>query len=171
MKFLFLDVDGVLNTDGVLELSWLLGNKSNALCPHRIRLVSQIIQETGAEVVISSDWRLDEHKPALDILRAALCMWAIPIYSSTPDLSVTGYRPARWQEIEAWMNLCDEDIDNLDVVRQDAAVQMSRQPNVELVVDTAYDADAASSSKHDPQTEKLLLLKKTMVCRVSPCRC
>lgn len=124
MKVLFLDVDGVLNTDGVLELSWMLGNKSNALCPHRIRLVSQIVQETDAEIVVSSDWRLDEHKPALDILRAALCMWALPIHSLTPDLSTAGYRPARWQEIESWINCTDDDIDNFVILddRYDAGM-------------------------------------------------
>ncbi|GJQ44086.1 MAG: hypothetical protein JETCAE03_35840 [Ignavibacteriaceae bacterium] len=59
-KIIFLDVDGVLNS----EVDYLLNNKDiderTDLAKRPMELLNDLIAETGAEVVISSTWRLGE---------------------------------------------------------------------------------------------------------------
>ena len=55
MKLLFLDVDGVLNYDmcGVKIGSYY------GVVPEKVKLLKQIIDATGAKIVLSSSWRRD----------------------------------------------------------------------------------------------------------------
>jgi hypothetical protein len=55
MKILFLDIDGVLN-----HTEWLRTAKwgPDHIDPSRVALIQQVCDKTGAEVVISSTWRL-----------------------------------------------------------------------------------------------------------------
>lgn len=55
-KFLFLDVDGVLNYEDFLRKS----EKLYALCPQRILLAQNILAQTGADPILSSSWRIGE---------------------------------------------------------------------------------------------------------------
>jgi hypothetical protein len=67
MKILFLDVDGVLNTQRYITRKdrQFIGRKHLAkleweveqIDPARISMVNQIVQETGCKVVVSSTWR------------------------------------------------------------------------------------------------------------------
>lgn len=93
MKYLFLDVDGVLNTrPGSLD--------ENALMWLRI-----IVLRTGCKLVLSSTWRKADHQR--DRLYHALLDREMYIHSLTPILEkeVNGLIHARprWEEIEAWM--------------------------------------------------------------------
>ena len=63
MKYLFLDIDGVLNHE-----EWYRDRSpkykydfwwENCFDPECVKRVNKILQETGAELVISSSWRLD----------------------------------------------------------------------------------------------------------------
>lgn len=58
MKYLFLDIDGVLNSS-----CWYRSTKDEAtdidLDPKCIELLNQIIIETDCIVILSSDWRYD----------------------------------------------------------------------------------------------------------------
>lgn len=53
MKVLFLDVDGVLNTDKTRR-----DNGLEFIDPIRVNLVNDIVDRTGCEVVLSSSWRV-----------------------------------------------------------------------------------------------------------------
>lgn len=53
-KIIFLDIDGVLNTQATLRSSH---NGIIGIDPYRVLLLDRIIQATGAEVVLSSSWR------------------------------------------------------------------------------------------------------------------
>lgn len=96
MKVLFLDVDGVLNragfqpTESVGLRSWIEPDLADRL--------ARVLVRTRAQVVLSSDWRIDH---SLDDLRVELAAAGldVPLIGATPEL--TG-RP-RWREIEAWM--------------------------------------------------------------------
>lgn len=64
-KFLFLDIDGVLNHE-----DWwnsLIGTKDRAEYPYDsfdpkcVERINEIINKTGAKIVISSSWRGDPH--------------------------------------------------------------------------------------------------------------
>lgn len=53
-KIIFLDIDGVLNTQETLRKSH---NGIIGIDPYKVLLLDRIVQATGAEVVLSSSWR------------------------------------------------------------------------------------------------------------------
>ena len=55
MKVLFLDIDGVLNTNSDREIS-----------NDKLKLLSELVSKTGADVVLSSSWRYGWNKPELN---------------------------------------------------------------------------------------------------------
>ena len=60
MKIIFLDIDGVLNSD-TWEKSKAFKNgvyPSNSFDPFSVQLLNNIINETQAKVVLTSTWRL-----------------------------------------------------------------------------------------------------------------
>jgi hypothetical protein len=62
MKVIFLDIDGVMNsTDEMLELlKQKPKNRSDVTLPSdaKCSLLKQLVDDTGAEIVLSSSWRL-----------------------------------------------------------------------------------------------------------------
>lgn len=56
MKIVFLDIDGVLNCASTQEQF----NDVVGIEPRKVALVARIIQRTGARVVLSSSWRIDQ---------------------------------------------------------------------------------------------------------------
>ena len=54
MKALFLDFDGVLNTEKYLAL---YGAEGVVIDPARLELLKEIIDATGAKIVLSTSWR------------------------------------------------------------------------------------------------------------------
>ena len=55
MKVIFLDIDGVLNTNSDREIS-----------DDKLKLLSELVSKTGADVVLSSSWRYGWNKPELN---------------------------------------------------------------------------------------------------------
>lgn len=53
MKLIFLDIDGVLNTNG----NWGRDEFAANFCPEAINALRHIISETGAVIIISSSWK------------------------------------------------------------------------------------------------------------------
>ena len=49
-----------------------------------VERVCHIIEETGAEIVLSSDWRLSEHDIELDELREKFAKYHLHFYDKTP---------------------------------------------------------------------------------------
>jgi len=94
MKLLFLDVDGVLN-DGYRGYPFLV--------EHCLRLLKYIIEETKAQIVLSSNWRLfNEYR---GVLMPKLIEHGIiekDVFSSTPDLDLD-HLPLRPREILQWI--------------------------------------------------------------------
>jgi len=95
VRVLFLDVDGVLNRTGYRPAvssglrSWIEPELAARLC--------DVLQRTGARVVLSSDWRKDRELVQLDEELNAAGV-ACALHGKTPVLGA-----ARWREIEAWM--------------------------------------------------------------------
>ena len=95
MKVIFLDIDGVLvNRASLFQRS---GGTSTA-SPGCISALNRIISSTGAEVVISSSWRLDM---TMAELRRKLRSWGVRgrLYDKTPFMRST----PRSGEIQAWI--------------------------------------------------------------------
>ena len=96
MKVLFLDVDGCLNSE-----QWFTRDSKNEesyvglreIDPKAILRVKEVLQQTGAKVVLSSVWRI------IPEMTKELEAWGIPVFDSTPVLA-TNHRAS---EISAWL--------------------------------------------------------------------
>ena len=55
MKVIFLDIDGVLNT-----------NSDREILNDKLKLLSELVSKTGADVVLSSSWRYGWNQPRLN---------------------------------------------------------------------------------------------------------
>jgi Swiss Army Knife RNA repair-like protein len=109
MKAIFLDIDGVLNsrrTPNPRKLPYVIQ-------PDLLARLGRVLEQTGAEVVLSSTWRYD---PA-GLFTAK--RWGIPFVDVIPDLPG---RPRR-DEILAWLDahaevdrfaVIDDEDDELD---------------------------------------------------------
>ena len=99
-KAIFLDVDGVLNNirwaENMEREYGIQIYRDDILEDRAINLLKIIIEETGAVIVVSSDWR--KIHVMLGHLRDRLAEYGITIYDVTP----TG-GPSRGSEIAAWL--------------------------------------------------------------------
>jgi histidinol phosphatase-like enzyme len=67
VKILFLDIDGVLNSEETLKKNTRGAHEFHGVVgidPYLALLVNRIIEETGCEVVLSSSWRGSAHAHA-----------------------------------------------------------------------------------------------------------
>lgn len=92
MKVIFLDVDGVINCQYTVQRH----GSFIGIDPYMAILVDRIIQATGAKVVLSSTWRLDERSRE-EVKRY------VDFIDVTPDLSDQFKGECRWQEVQAWL--------------------------------------------------------------------
>lgn len=105
MKIIFLDIDGVLNSD-----IWYKNQKSGTknsnglkfhLDPHAIKLLNKIVTQTKSKVVLSSTWR--NHYPLKEIERIFQNLGFIgEIISKTPNLVRENENFVRGNEILKW---------------------------------------------------------------------
>lgn len=99
MKVIFLDFDGVLN-------SWAFARRTGAkgllgLDPEAVTHLNAIVERTGADVVVSSSWRLI-HKRAKLRGRLAEVGFKGRLRDVTPNLRTTLID--RSDEIRAWLD-------------------------------------------------------------------
>lgn len=104
MKILFLDIDGVLNSrEYDRHRNW---NEQTDIDETRLPLVKEIIDKTGAKIVLISTWRshwnrdeslCDEDGMYISRLFSKL---GLAIYDKTPDL---GLLSKRKDEVKAWL--------------------------------------------------------------------
>lgn len=113
MKVLFLDIDGVLNSDALTERVGLCGCRDIA-CPKHldvgaVRHLDAIVRRTNARVVISSTWRKQfAMRDIVDSLRrlgfSGVVVGQTPaLPSRRPD----GSERVRGDEIAAWVAAVD----------------------------------------------------------------
>lgn len=108
-RILFLDIDGVLNTDDFRDMFG-----SNVLNPFLVRNLGRVVFETECKIVISSDWRFGAMETIHQALRCKEFVdqpQAGPIIDAVidtiPDLGLT-----REQEILAWVKVPMIDVGN-----------------------------------------------------------
>lgn len=111
MKVIFLDIDGVLNSEKFLE-----NNKNQPIDRNSVGILKNIIDKTGAVIVMSSGWRLwfDDnmlpHDGYSQCLYEILCEFNIKLFGKTPDFSTEEIRTRKTfshvkaKEIIAWLN-------------------------------------------------------------------
>ena len=93
MKVIFLDIDGVLNNSILL---YHYG--SDFIDEEMTELFAQVVKATGAKVVLSSSWRLEEKSKKM--VEDALSVHGVRIMDSTPSWLVR----RRDKEISAWLD-------------------------------------------------------------------
>lgn len=100
-KVLFLDIDGVLNSQ---RSAWALGGFPHDFSEPDMRkfdhvaigLVRQLCEETGASIVLSSSWRL------LHSVHECANGLDLPIFDRTPEINLGGGK--RGGEIKYWLD-------------------------------------------------------------------
>lgn len=69
MKIIFLDIDGVLNSNSILsEYIPEIDGEYYPYQPHLVDNLNSILKRTGAKIVVSSTWRLGESVERLQYL-------------------------------------------------------------------------------------------------------
>ena len=120
MKILFLDVDGVLNCESTKERF----NSYIGVEQSKISLLKEIVEATGAKIVLSSTWRinmlwykqginvkLDEYNYLVD----ELAKQGLTIFDITPSHKDSW----RGREIQEWLETTTEKIDGYVVIDDD----------------------------------------------------
>lgn len=103
MRVIFLDVDGVLNSDLWMKSSGYIEGTypTNQFDPKAIELFNKIIAQTGAKVVLSSTWRL---KYSISEIREIFSQVNLEceVIDFTPDLKKDNDYVIRGNEILKW---------------------------------------------------------------------
>lgn len=133
MKVIFLDIDGVLNCASTQRR--LRG--SPFVDEDKLLLLKDLVEKTGAELVLSSTWRLGLLYPDVaaftadaDALVEEFHKYGLSLYDSTPRLS----DKQRGHEIAAWLE---------------------KNPDIERFVILDDDSDMAHLKEHLVQTSWL----------------
>ena len=117
MKVIFLDVDGVLNTDSTV---YRFG--SDFIDPVLVKLVAKIVWKTGAIIVLSSSWRLDSKDTQL--VRDALAAEGLSIQGCTPFHAA----PSKWiprnEEIMEWIHTRGHNVTEFAIIDDDNSAEI-----------------------------------------------
>ncbi len=122
MKAIFLDIDGVLNTYYTKELT---STDATFVDDKKLKILKEIIDRTGAKIVLSSTWRIGwEHLElgmkntwyAKDFieLRDKFKEFGINLYDKTPILD--NFMRRRGEEIKMYLDNNKEDIDGYVII-------------------------------------------------------
>lgn len=95
-KFLFLDVDGVLNSDNWYHEEWQKDHiyPQGDFDPVCVERINRVVAETDCKVVVSSSWRTDSNLQSV-FTKAGL---HFTIYGTTP------FGDHRGREIQDWLD-------------------------------------------------------------------
>lgn len=117
MKVIFLDVDGVLNSKETFANN--KNNFENQINNKLLNNLKYIIDETKAEVILSSTWRYYFHNHPVDcfnrkLLENKLASIGVKIFDITPIYCKNC--ASRADEIKYWLNNTEEEIENFIVI-------------------------------------------------------
>ena len=112
MKLIFLDIDGVINCSTTIK-RLACSNEFTFVDARKVLRLRDIVERTGAKLVLSSTWRFGADPGAFYLEREALRELAAEFrrvrcplwFDITPCLP----RAKRWQEINAWLMNHDTD--------------------------------------------------------------
>ena len=101
MKVIFLDIDGVLNSKKFFKSDYTYAAPDDSLDPYAIKKLNKIVDKTGAEIVVSSTWRIGK---SVDDLENILNRNGFTghVIDKTEDL--IHERKTRGDEIKKWLD-------------------------------------------------------------------
>ena len=102
-KVIFLDIDGVLTSnewaENVLKQEGYRVDEFNELCLGKIALLKEIVDATGAKIVLSSSWRFDE--AALTAVKNQLAQCDLDVFDPTSQRIAVVFN--RTQELKLYI--------------------------------------------------------------------
>lgn len=117
MKIIFLDIDGVLNSRAYdRKRNW---DEQTDIDETRLPLIKEIVDATGAKIVLSSTWRQywdrDTNRCDEDglYINKTFGKFGLSIFDKTPDL---GIATVRMDEISKWLKDTDEEIESFVII-------------------------------------------------------
>lgn len=117
MKIIFLDIDGVLNSRAYdRKRNW---DEQTDIDETRLPLIKEIVDATGAKIVLSSTWRQywdrDTNRCDEDglYINKTFGKFGLSIFDKTPDL---GIATVRRDEISKWLKDTDEEIESFVII-------------------------------------------------------
>jgi len=126
-SIIFLDVDGVLNCSDTWKGPH--GNGVHTICPDLCDNFARVVKETGADVVVSSTWRL--HQSGLSFLADRLNERGVTILDITPDIPrkrLSGPPTLRGEEIRQWLIENDRLDDRIVILDDDSDFLREQKP-------------------------------------------
>ena len=119
MKVIFLDIDGVLNTNSDREIS-----------NDKLKLLSELVSKTGAEIVLSSSWRNWWNHPKTNTPDSFITKWKNQFLDNNISITLTTELECPknlsiekfiiQHDIKSFVVLDDEPIDTVNLVHTDA---------------------------------------------------
>jgi hypothetical protein len=91
MKIIFLDIDGVLNNQSLLQAGGI-----HTIEPSMVAILKRVVDATGAEIVLSSTWRILAENRRM--VQQALRQFGMRFIDTTPNM-----RGDRCDEIRDWL--------------------------------------------------------------------
>jgi len=131
MKAIFLDIDGVIATPTSVRLNYLLGRGPERQFYDRVALsyLGRLVRETGAAVVLSSNWRadLESDDPFLQAIARNLLDQLAAVGAPVADVTPVDYDSDRSGEIGAWLaaHPCERYVILDDLARFDALPEVA----------------------------------------------
>ncbi len=167
MKVIFLDIDGVLNTQetfkNIYDEYQITHERRIELDEKRISYLSEIVKSTGALIVLSSTWRIfgymengifvPTNKRTIELKRL-FDLYNIAIYDMTPIMG------SREEEIRKWLST--HEVDNYLII-DDGTFNFKKEEEDRLIKTNFYIKDypnAGLGEQHIPEAIKKLTLKK-----------
>lgn len=136
MKVIFLDVDGVLNSDEYFDRIQNLDIEGieSEIDINKVKLLKKAVDATGARVVLSSSWRYTKNALALKKL---LADYGIRITDLTPVVeNKRGLEIIKWLEnndnVEEFVILDDEVFDSYDSGLMEKLVKVSKEKETDI---------------------------------------
>ena len=118
MKVIFLDIDGVLNSE-MYEASRTENSTDGYIDMSRVKLLADIINVTDAKIVLSSSWRLDWDKSSElcgedgKYINQCLAKYGLAVMDKTPFIS---FFTDRRKEILTWLSNHRSDVESFVVL-------------------------------------------------------
>lgn len=157
-KYIFLDIDGVLNS-----MDWFEQNKNVSgfieINPDKVKLLKEIVDETGASIILSSSWRElytsngKQENEMYTYLIDSLKQFGLYIKDHTPYINDN--RPL---EIKTWLENNDNESDRYVSLDDDYSYEAYKQYGIEehLVKTSFYETDGGLRQEHVDKAVKIL---------------
>ena len=106
MKIIFLDIDGVINSDTYLK-SRPDNSDYNRIDMSRIKLLADLVKSTDAKIVLTSTWRVDWNMSPLfcgdfgKYINECFAVYGLYVLDKTPVISLLSHRR---KEILTWLS-------------------------------------------------------------------